>query len=235
MCVNYVTVSKQTLANEFNTVFDQNVEWNEELYRDYLGPIIIKGTGTVRQGLVANYGMIPKRFMPPGLQLSTMNARSDTVGSLRTYRQYWKTCQFCLVPMKRFFEPNYEAGEHIRWSLGMRDESAFAVAGIYREWEETDGTTAYAFTQLTINADEHSLMKRFHKNGEEKRQLVIIPRSEYDDWLGCTDPEFARTFLQGFDPELMAAAPAPKPKKSVVMKKAAGVDATANPNFDLFA
>ncbi|MEB0032447.1 hypothetical protein QN372_16960 [Undibacterium sp. RTI2.1] len=114
-------------------------------------------------------------------------------------------------------------------------ESAFAVAGIYREWEETDGTTAYAFTQLTINADEHSLMKRFHKNGEEKRQLVIIPRSEYDDWLGCTDPEFARTFLQGFDPELMAAAPAPKPKKSVVMKKAAGVDATANPNFDLFA
>ncbi|MDE2427623.1 MAG: SOS response-associated peptidase family protein [Burkholderiales bacterium] len=231
MCINYISVPKQTLSAQFETVFDQDAQWKEELYRDYAGPIIVKGNGGARKGLVANYGMIPKRYMPPGLNLSTMNARSDTVASLRTYQQYWKTCQFCLVPMQAFFEPNYESGEHVRWKIGMADQSPFAVAGIYREWDNPDGGTDYAFTQLTINADEHPLMKRFHKNGEEKRQLVIIPSSEYDDWLHCTNPEIARSYLQGFDPQRMAAEPAPKPKAPRAAKPLAVV---ARANFDLF-
>ncbi|MFZ6672658.1 SOS response-associated peptidase family protein [Undibacterium sp. Xuan67W] len=234
MCVNYVLVTRPVLTKEFDTVYDQSAEWSEELFRDYLAPIIIRGKDGNRQGIVGNYGMVPKRFMPPGLNLSTMNARSDTVGSLRTYRQYWKTCQFCLVPMRAFFEPNYEAGEHVRWKIGMMDDSPFAVAGIYREWDEADCSVAYAFTQLTINADEHSLMKRFHKNGEEKRQLVIIPRSEYDDWLGCTDTEVARSYLQGFNPELMIAAPAPVAKKVRKPKALPDNRPAAGSNLDLF-
>ncbi|HEY8095083.1 MAG TPA: hypothetical protein VIE65_03195 [Methylobacter sp.] len=65
---------------------------------------------------------------------------------------------------------------------------------------------------LTIVAND--LIYTDHKAGEEKRSLVIIPRAEYDDWLSCRDPERARTYLQPFPAEMMAAAPAPKPKNT---------------------
>jgi len=38
-------------------------------------------------------------------------------------------------------------------------------------------------------------MKRFHKDGDEKRSLVIIPPEHYENWLGCRNPEHARAFL----------------------------------------
>ena len=39
---------------------------------------------------------------------------------------------------------------------------------------------------LTINADDHALMRRFHKPGEDKRVVVILDETEYDAWLDCT-------------------------------------------------
>lgn len=74
----------------------------------------------------------------------------------------------------------------------------FAVVGLYRQWEEDDGTRSHSFTQLTINADDHPFMKRFHRQGEKKRSLVIVPASGYDEWLGCKDREHARTYLQPY-------------------------------------
>lgn len=32
---------------------------------------------------------------------------------------------------------------------------------------------------LTINADDHLLMKRFHKSEDEKRMIVILKPEEY--------------------------------------------------------
>jgi putative SOS response-associated peptidase YedK len=63
----------------------------------------------------------------------------------------------------------------------MADRSAFAVAGLWRSWEGEAGPET-SFTQLTMNADDHPLMRRFHKPGDEKRALVIVPKDEWDDW-----------------------------------------------------
>jgi putative SOS response-associated peptidase YedK len=112
--------------------------------------------------------------------------------------------------MLGFFEPNWEKPVLERWRIGMADGSPFAVAGLYREWSEEDGSTSIAFTQITVNADNHPLMSRFHRPGKEKRSLVVIQPSEYDNWLSCKNPERARAFLQLYPVELMTAAPAPK-------------------------
>jgi putative SOS response-associated peptidase YedK len=56
-------------------------------------------------------------------------------------------------------------------------------------------------------------MRRFHKPGDEKRSVVIIPEDQYDDWLGCKDPELARTFLQLYPADLMNAYAAPRPSQ----------------------
>jgi hypothetical protein len=47
---------------------------------------------------------------------------------------------------------------------------------------------------LTVNADEHPVMKRFHKVGDEKRTPVIVPESQYVEWLGAS-VEKAKWFM----------------------------------------
>jgi len=48
---------------------------------------------------------------------------------------------------------------------------------------------------LTINADEHPLMKQFHKPTDEKRMVVILPEDRYDEWLNAA-PETSSNFLR---------------------------------------
>ncbi|CAM2158455.1 protein of unknown function (plasmid) [Pararobbsia alpina] len=49
----------------------------------------------------------------------------------------------------------------MRWKIGLADRTPLAIAGLWRAWSEPDGATALAFTMLTVNADDHPLMKRF--------------------------------------------------------------------------
>lgn len=63
---------------------------------------------------------------------------------------------------------------------------------------------------LTLNADHHPLMKRFHKPGSEKRSVVIIKPDDYDDWLCARSIDEARSFVTLPDAKSMSAGPAPK-------------------------
>jgi len=92
----------------------------------------------------------------------------------------------------------------------MADGAPLAIAGLWRQWKEIDGSQSLAFTMLTVNSDEHPLMKRFHKPGDEKRSVVILPSTEYGDWLSCQSVEEGRSRLQsseesGFDIDALFA------------------------------
>ncbi|WP_232538519.1 SOS response-associated peptidase [Chromobacterium phragmitis] len=188
--------------------------WKPDCWQGYAAPII------TRNGLeLATYGFVPKRHLPPGVRITTMNARAETIGEKPTYKAAWRKCQLCLVPMQAFFEPCYETGKAVRTRIGRANGEPFAVAGMWREWKEPEGSASYAFTQITINADEHPLMRRMHKPGDEKRSLVIVPPDHYQEWLACQEPELARAFLAEFPPELMMATPDPL-KKSASGKEA---------------
>ena len=211
MCVNYLPVSRRTLVDTFQAPLATEATWPEEAYQDYLAPLIRHDGHGRRESLVASYGMVPKQQIPPGVKrFATLNARAETVGQLRSYSGAWKRSQLCLLPMEAFYEPNWETGKHIRYRIGMADQSPFAVAGLYRQWQEADGQASWSFTQLTVNADDHAVMKHMHRIDDEKRSLVIVPAADYDEWLGCRDPEAARSFLRLFPAELMATRPEPK-------------------------
>lgn len=62
---------------------------------------------------------------------------------------------------------------------------------------------------LTVNADEHPLMQRFHKPGDEKRSVVVLEPEDYESWLHARTEAEARSLLQPFDPDMMVAEPAP--------------------------
>jgi putative SOS response-associated peptidase YedK len=211
MCVNYLPVSRRTLVDTFHAPLMTETSWPEEAYQDYLAPLIRHDDQGRRVSLAGSYGMVPRQHIPQGVKrFATLNARAETVGQLRSYSGAWKRGQLCLLPMEAFYEPNWETGKHIRYRIGMADKSPFAVAGLYREWQEADGQASFSFTQLTVNADAHPLQKHMHRVGDEKRSLVIVPAEDYDDWLACRNPEAARSFLRLFPAELMEARPEPK-------------------------
>lgn len=188
--------------------------WKPETWKDYSAPIVRRGTDGTREGLLATYGMVPRKRIPEGVRpFDTMNARAETVGQLRSFSGAWKRSQLCLVPMTAFYEPCYESGKASRWGIGMADQSMFAVGGLWREWDGTDGPE-WSFTQLTINADDHPLMQRFHKPGDEKRALVIVPQNEWDDWLQASEPEYARSFLRHYPAEAMTSWECPVPSRA---------------------
>lgn len=216
MCINYKAPTPTALVESFSSPGVDGQSWKDQVWQDYIAPII-KGDGNTRESSIGSYGLRPKRHLPEKIKnLTTMNARIETVGERDSYKKYWAAGQLCLVPMLRFYEPNYESGKHERWGIGMADGSPFAVAGLWRTWTEEDGTITQSFTQLTMNADDHPLMKRFHKPGDEKRSLIIIPQEDWDDWLMCRDPERARTFAKPFPDVKMAANPAALPSKKSI-------------------
>lgn len=216
MCVNFRPPDPEMLDAVMGVIIDLHDTgfWKTETWKDYGAPIVRRGAGGQREGLLASYGMVPRKRIPPDVRpFDTMNARAETIGQLRSFSGQWKKSQLCLVPMTAFYEPNYESGKPVRWGIGMADQSMFAVAGLWREWEGEAGPE-HSFTQLTINADEHPLMRRFHKPGDEKRALVIVPQAEWDDWLSCKDPEYARSFLRHYPAEQMRTWEFPVPPRA---------------------
>jgi putative SOS response-associated peptidase YedK len=224
MCVNYTPTRKDQLADQFHAMDRTGNEWESEIWQDYAAPFITHDALKRRQAQRGTYGLIPKAKLPPGKRFSTMNARAETIAELSSFARPWRTGQRCLIPMQHFYEPNYESGAAVRWQIGVEGCSDFAVAGLYKVWDEADGQASFSFTQITINADQHPLMQRFHRPGDEKRGLVIIAKQDYDDWLSCSNPEMARAFLQHYRANAMWAKAAPVVKRSRAKEVMVGED-----------
>jgi putative SOS response-associated peptidase YedK len=61
-----------------------------------------------------------------------------------------------------------------------------------------------SFSMLTVNADEHPVMRQFHKLGDEKRTPVIIRPDLHEAWLSA-DAEHAAELMSWMHmPELVA-------------------------------
>ncbi|MBL8447445.1 MAG: SOS response-associated peptidase family protein [Zoogloeaceae bacterium] len=159
------------------------------------------------------FGMVPPWGDPARLSRMTYNARVETVGEKPSFRSAWRRRQFALIPVERFYEPCYETGRAVRWRIERKDGAPFALAGIWERRMGDDGPAHWSFAMLTINADSHPLMRRFHKPGEEKRSVVILDQVDVPAWLSARTEAEARALLQPFEAEEMVAEPDPRPRR----------------------
>ena len=67
---------------------------------------------------------------------------------------------------------------------------------------------------LTINADGHSLMQRFHKPDDEKRMVMILDPGQYQGWLDGSLATEADVYRQ-YPAELLVAQPDPLPPRTI--------------------
>lgn len=213
MCANYLP-SQQDRLNQYFGVTTPDQEFKPEIYPGYLAPVILppfnNSISVPLQCILACFGMVPQWA---GLKLcrKTYNARSETVASKPSFRHAWKQHQFCLIPLDAFFEPCYESGHPVRWRIEQANGEPLAVAGV---WEKKangpGGAPLFSFSMLTINADQHPLMQRFHPPGSEKRMPALLGPVSYHGWLHAR-PDHTSDFFLPYPASQLHARPDPKP------------------------
>jgi len=217
MCVEYVNVkSNQRLIARFG-MDPPPTDFKPAVFPLDLAPMIRRpreaaAAAPQRECLAAVFGLIPHWSKDKKIARKTYNARTETVAERPSYRNAWRKSQFCIVPMEAFYEPNWETGKAVRWRIGLASGEPLGVAGIWEWWPGAGEGPVLSFSMLTINATAHSLMSRFHGPDEEKRMLVVLEPSQFDDWL-TSSPADAAGFFRPYPADLMTAAPDPRPAK----------------------
>ncbi|NJD05867.1 MAG: SOS response-associated peptidase [Methylococcaceae bacterium] len=212
MCSNYIPAP--------HAVFTACLDWPEptfdyplDCYVGHRAPILLKAPDTQQHELrEAQFGLVPFWSKDTKIYRHTYNARSETVSSKPSFRDPWKKRRFALVPMLGFYEPDYATGKAVRWRIERQDRQAFTVAAIWDCWRNPEGMALTSFSLLTLNADGHPVMGRFHGPGDEKRSLVIVPPERRDDWLDA-EPREAPHFLREMPADQFTACPDPRPPR----------------------
>jgi len=78
------------------------------------------------------------------------------------------------------------------------------MAGLWSVWKSPKGEWVHSYTMLIINADQHPLMRLFHKPTDEKRMVVILPPERYLDWLEAPI-EHSMEFMRPYPVEALQA------------------------------
>lgn len=209
MCANYQPVTRMDRMLAFFGVERGREELPQEVFPTGLAPFIRlaeDGSGHKRLDEGA-FGLLPAFAKELAYGRRTYNARSETVATLPSFRDAWRRGQRCIVPAEAIFEPNWETGRAVRWRIAQEADVPMAIAGIYTRWRQPDGGELFSFAMLTVNADGHPVMQRFHKPGDEKRMVVILDPADQDRWLACTPAEARAWFKPWMGP--LRAEPAP--------------------------
>jgi putative SOS response-associated peptidase YedK len=214
MCGRYRLTSRdKALAEHFDIVGD--VEWSP---RYNIAPAqqvaVIRqehgGNRAHREFRLLRWGLIPYWAKDP-LGFKTINAMAETATVKPAFRDAMKWRR-CLIPADGFYEwQKIGRKERQPYSIGMADDSIFAMAGLWEHWKDQDGKGIETCTILTTRTN--SLLAEIHD-----RMPVIIGRDNYERWLdpSATDPEKLADILTPFDAGLMKKYPVSTRVNSVI-------------------
>ncbi|MCC6818550.1 MAG: SOS response-associated peptidase [Bacteroidia bacterium] len=179
--------SKQTkkaieLEHRFRAKFEQDSLFTPSIFNGFQFPktpvIANDNSNTIK---LFNWGLIPSWAKDKEIRKNTLNARIETIAEKPSFRSYVK--QRCLVLVDGFYEWQWldEKGKQKqKYEIGLPDDSAFALAGIWSEWlDKETGELMHTYSILTTEANE--FMARIHNS--KKRMPVIIHPNNEQAWL----------------------------------------------------
>lgn len=203
MCSRYEAPSAADLASAFGVSLVQPVQ--RELWPGYIGPFI-RASSVADAGDEASpeleadagvFGLLPFWAKDSKLARRTYNARSETVASKPSFRDAWSRARHCIIPARAIYEPDWRSGKAIPTRITRADGQLLGIAGLWERWKSPEGAEVLSFTMLTLNADDHALMRNFHRPNDEKRMPVILAAGSYRDWLQASaaqSQEFIRQY-----------------------------------------
>ena len=158
-----------------------------------------------REALVGLFGLVPHWAKDTKIGRQTYNARIETVHEKPSYRDAWRKGQHCIVPAVAIYEPDWRSGKAVPTRISRADGKLMGIAGLWAHWRAPTGETVHSFTMLTLNADDHAVMKNFHRPTDEKRMVAILPEDRYDAWLHAKASE-SMDFIRPYPAELLVAS-----------------------------
>jgi putative SOS response-associated peptidase YedK len=111
-------------------------------------------------------------------------------------------------PAKSDVWPDWRSGKAFATRIEANGGEPLGIAGLWSAWRSPTGEIVSSFTMLTINADDHPLMRNFHRPEDEKRMLVILSPDYFDEWLNAK-PEQSARFLMPYSADQLIVSRRP--------------------------
>lgn len=208
MCSHYQAVKERERFFRQFGVYPPDDSGKYDVWPGYAGLMLRRPRGhgsgddavPAVEALTGLFGLLPHWASDPKLARHTYNARSETVHEKPSFRDAWRNGQHCVVAADAIFEPDWRSGRAVATRIARADGEPMGIAGLWSAWRSPTGALVHSFTMLTIAANDHALMRDFHKPADEKRMVVILPQGSYGDWLDAT-PAQSRDFLLPYPAE----------------------------------
>lgn len=155
-----------------------------------------------------NWGLVPfwvrDEEQAKNIRIKTVNARSDTIFEKPSFRVPIRKRR-CLVVMDGYFEWREVNGKIYPYYIKMKDNDAFAVAGIWDEWSDRENKKKLR-TYSVISIDANPFIERV--NNKKKRMPVILPKKNEKKWIQSNiGEECIKLMLKTYDEKDLEAYP----------------------------
>jgi putative SOS response-associated peptidase YedK len=203
MCAHYHSVTDPTKLRQYFGVDAPSGAVKSDVWPGYSSVFIRRhphadvGDEAVpnREAVVGRFGLIPHWSKDDKISRHTYNARSETVMEKPSFRDAWRKAQHCIIPAAGIYEPDWRSGKAVATRIEGSDGQPLGIAGLWSTWRSSPGEMINSFTMLTINADDHPLMRNFHRPEDEKRMVVILSPDYFDAWLSAKAEQSDRFFI----------------------------------------
>jgi putative SOS response-associated peptidase YedK len=187
MCGRYrLSKTEKYLLEHFGVRSREDFEWKPRYNiapTDQVPVIRQDKNEPVRTISSMRWGLIPYWAKDASIGAKMINARSESLTEKPAFKDAIERRR-CLVPADAFYEwKKTSNGTRIvrqPFLISMKDDEAFAFAGIWDRWKSPEGNIVLSVSILTTDANP--LVRDVHD-----RMPVIVPREHYDLWL---DPGF---------------------------------------------
>jgi len=182
MCGRYeLHSSPASIALAFGLRYPPDVQPRYNIAPSQQVPIIRETSNGERQLFQVKWGLVPHWAKDPSIGNRLINARAETIGTSRGFRDAYRKGR-CLIPASGFYEwAQLTNGSKQPVRLAMRDESVFAIAGLWSRWQSREGPL---LTCTIITTEANELCQRIHD-----RMPVIVAPADYARWLDVAEPD----------------------------------------------
>lgn len=146
------------------------------------------------------WGLVPSwvkdSHVAATIRTKTLNARSETIFEKPSFKRSILSKR-CLVLVDGFFEWRHENKKTYPYYIQLRDEKAFALAGIWDSWRnQLDGKYTETFSIVTTKAN--LLLEKIHNT--RNRMPVILDKEDRAVWLdNKTDIDQLKSLFSPYD------------------------------------
>jgi putative SOS response-associated peptidase YedK len=135
------------------------------------------------------------------IRMKTFNAKSESLAEKPSFRNSLNRKR-CLVLANGFYEWHTDGKKKIPYFIGLKDQIAFALAGLYDQWTNREtGEKTDTFTVITTRANP--MMEEIH-NLKKRMPVILAPGTE-QKWLDLNIDPLKEQLFEPYPEELMFA------------------------------